>query len=1287
MPSERVRKRIEALLDEADAALARNDWRAALERAKAALAHDPENTDAAHYRDAAERGLAADSDASIAQRSPAQPAAAVPESGQRHPTSFAAGRYTVKKFLGEGGKKKVYLAHDTTLDRDVAFALIKTESLDEAARRRILREAQAMGRLGDHPNIVPIHDLGTESGQPYLVIPFMQGGDAAELIEKAKDHRPPLDQVLRVAKDVCEGLEFAHSKGIVHRDLKPGNVWLTERGQAKIGDFGLALPLDQSRLTREGFMVGTVAYMPPEQAMGGEITARADLYSLGCMLYEMVTGRPPFLGDDEIAIIGQHINTPPVAPTWHRPDCPKPLDALIMRLLAKDPKQRPESAEDVLRSLAAVDLETVPTPAARGQSEESRQGRSLDSMSSGVFVGRHREMDLLRAALEETLSGHGRMVTLVGEPGIGKTRTAQELATYAGLRRCQVLWGRCYEGGGAPPYWPWVQAIRQYVQEKEPEQIRKEMGSSASVVAEIVQDVKEKIPGLHPPPQLENPESSRFRLFDSIASFLKNASRSQSIMMVLDDLHWADKPTLLLLEFVARELANSRVLLVGTYRDVELNRRHPLAVTLGDLTKDRLFERVLLRGLQKGDVAKFVEIAAGVVPPAGLVEAIFTQTEGNPLFVTEVARLLLQEGELAHGQQASAGQKTTTWIVRIPEGVKEVIGRRLDRLSDRCNDILTTAAIIGRRFALPALVLLYSDPAIPAEERLSEGRIVDLIDEALSARIIEELPSGPGRYQFTHALIEESLAGELSTTRKVRLHARIAQVLEEVYGERAPERAAELARHFAEAETVLGPQKIVRYSLLAGEQALGSFAFEEALRHYERAASAKGQTNDSEAAKIVFGLGRAQAATAGRAEIQKAAETVQRAFELLDEIGDKPGALAVALYPFPHFHGTRGITELMERALPLAEADSVEAGRIFARMVMFASMEHGEFRADALESATRISRQSGNTNLQLQVLNLVAQLRFFHGHFAAVLEAVDAILAFMPAATDALMRLEALEQSSVYRTALGRLKEAAPTAKAELELAQQLRSRYQRSWAHANIAWIHVSKGDWKEAIEHVEQGLQLDPDEPRLLTPLIQVHLDRGTAATIRETIRRSIMPRQHPVHLRTLVDRADDLAEVLGDEEITQAMVAIAAEPREAMEPIWVDSVEIDRAAVALRVGRTDEARQHFANLRETVLKDPLHPWRRRTSLWRVALALGELDTAVQLQTEAISWCRREDARAELARCLHLHASVLHDRNLNDDRDRAVRMWDESLAVARELGMRPLIERVIARKKILKA
>ena len=252
MATDRTQRQIDRLLDEAEEAFAEGDWDRVRDTAGRALLLDPENRDATNFLAASDRALG-------------RPAVWPPASGMTSPSpqladqpaSFDNGRYQVKKFPGEGGKKKVYLAQDTLLDREVAFALIKTEGLDEVSRTRITREAQAMGRLGSHPHIVTVFDLGEHEGQPYMVTELMGGCDLERVIEDAPDHRLPLEQTIDIFKEACRGLEFAHSRGIVHRDLKPGNVWLTGDGVAKIGDFGLAVAIDRSRLTTEGMMVGT----------------------------------------------------------------------------------------------------------------------------------------------------------------------------------------------------------------------------------------------------------------------------------------------------------------------------------------------------------------------------------------------------------------------------------------------------------------------------------------------------------------------------------------------------------------------------------------------------------------------------------------------------------------------------------------------------------------------------------------------------------------------------------------------------------------------------------------------------------------------------------------------------------------------------------------------------------------------------------------------------------------------------------------------------------------------
>ena len=286
-----------------------------------------------------------------------QPPAATPtpEPGPALPASFASGRYQVRRFLGEGGKKRVYLAHDSRLDRNVAIALIKSEGLSEEGVARMGREAQAMGHLGSHPHIVSAHDMGEEDGRPYITMEYMDGGSLDERLQQADGDGLALEQALRIGGQVAQALEHAHGRGIIHRDLKPGNIWLTQDSTAKLGDFGFALAADRSRLTQAGMMVGTPYCMPPEQALGGEVTAASDLYSLGCVLYEMVAGRPPFPGDDPTAVISQHINTAPVAPSWYTDHCPPDLEELILKLLAKAPDDRPQSASEVREALGRVD--------------------------------------------------------------------------------------------------------------------------------------------------------------------------------------------------------------------------------------------------------------------------------------------------------------------------------------------------------------------------------------------------------------------------------------------------------------------------------------------------------------------------------------------------------------------------------------------------------------------------------------------------------------------------------------------------------------------------------------------------------------------------------------------------------------------------------------------------------------------------------------------------------------------------------------------------------------------
>ena len=872
------------------------------------------------------------------------------------PASFVGGRYQVKRFLGEGGKKRVYLAHDNTLDRDVAFALLKTEKLDEEARARIKREAQAMGRLGDHPSIVTIFELGEHEGQPYIVQTVMSG-DVEELIEKAPEHRLPLEQAIGIAKSVCQGLEFAHSKGIIHRDLKPGNVMMSADGTAKIGDFGLAVAVDLSRLTQSGMMVGTVSYMPPEQAMGGKVTPKADLYSLGAMLYEMVTGRPPFIGDDSVAIIGQHINTSVVSPTWHRADLPAGLEVLILQLLEKDPEKRPASAADVLKALESIEqgkvAETVSQVAAAPESPLYRR----------VFVGREPEQKQLQAAFDGAMSGQGALMMVVGEPGIGKTALCEQLSTYVTLRGGKTLVGHCYEEGSLSlPYLAFVEAMRSYVLTREVKNLRKELGTGAADVARIVSEIREKLKVEPRPP--ESPEEERYRLMQAVTGFLTNAARVQPLLIVLEDLHDADKGTLEMLTHVSRNLGGARLLIVGTYRDIEVDRAHPLSAALAELRRVSTFGRVLLRGLNADEVGRMLNSITREDIPWGLAEAVHRQTEGNPLFVQEVIRYLVEEGLLSREEGQWRATRDTPLEMSIPEGLRDVVGKRLSGLNQECNRILSIASVIGREFRLAVLQKVANVP---------DDELFTALEEAKGAAVVEERSAvgAAVTYRFSHAFFKQTLYEEIIAPRRIRLHQQVGQALEEVYAKRLEEHAAELAEHFSHSSDSADLAKAVSYSEMAAQRAWAVYAYGENVRLLEQALKVQEVLDPEDKGKrcdLLRALGNALV-LAG--EPRRALDVeIPAAFSLAEEIGDSRrasrvcGLAHVALF----LHGagaamaTPEAAQWAERADRYAEPDTLERiGADIGLAGVKSSTAHWDEAVVLLDRAVKLARHLGDT--------------------------------------------------------------------------------------------------------------------------------------------------------------------------------------------------------------------------------------------------------------------------------------------------------------------------------------
>jgi tetratricopeptide (TPR) repeat protein len=734
-------------------------------------------------------------------------------------------RYQLEARIGEGGMGVVYRAHDTLLDRPVAVKLLSVTQLGAEGRTRLLREAQAAAGL-NHPNIVSIYDAG-EAQLP-------DGEDAAgpmpfvvmELVEGPSLHdrrQGTLEETVAIARQVCAALEHAHARGIVHRDLKPENVLLSHdplggtAATAKLSDFGLARSI-ASRVSVEGTVVGTVFYLAPELALGQPYDGRADLYALGVMLYELTTGVLPFVADDPLAVISQHLHAPVVPPRARDEGIPPALDALILHLLSKDPQDRPASAAEVRRALEAPDsLDREATPA--------RELSVLERIERGRLVARERELAEARAAWRKASAGEGGMLLVSGEPGIGKTRLVRELCTEIQVAGDRVLVGECYAEGGAP-YAPFAQILRRAFHDGAGEELVTALPDF--VLADLLTlapGLRLRFPEVPPNPPLD-PKSEQQRLFENVVAFCQALCDLSPLLLVLEDAHWADSGSLALLRHLARRTRRQPLMLVATYREVELDQTRPFQEVMLDLNRERLATRLRLSRLDRnGTRDMLAALFAEQITPEFLA-GIYRETEGNPFFVEEVCKALVESGQVYFID--GAWGRPDMDELEIPQSVRVAIQSRVGKMPPDCQEVLHLAAVLGREFAFETL-LAASDPSPGSGQGTGEEALIEALECAAQAQLVEEVHAGwDVTFAFTHALIPATLAEGVSTLRRRRLHRRAAAAIEQLY----PEDFESLAYHYAEAGD---KERALLYHTQAGERAAAAYANVEAEGHFRAA--------------------------------------------------------------------------------------------------------------------------------------------------------------------------------------------------------------------------------------------------------------------------------------------------------------------------------------------------------------------------------------------------------------------------------------------------------------------
>ncbi|HMK08817.1 MAG TPA: protein kinase [Anaerolineales bacterium] len=735
-------------------------------------------------------------------------------------------RYRIDDELGRGGMSIVYRGWDLLLDRPVAVKVLQGARRD-SGWKRMLSEAQSVARL-NHPNIISIYDVGEtiREGQP---TPFI----VMELVEgRPLNVDPPheLGAIVSVADGVLEALGHAHQHGVIHRDLKPENILLTPDRQVKLMDFGLAQSV-ASRLTETGEVVGTVFYIAPEQAMGHTVDGRADLYALGVVLYELITGELPFTAENALAVISLHLHAPVVSPRARRPDLPPALESVILRLLAKRPEDRPSTARETRQLLDH----------ALGDRGVGAELSLLDRIVRGHLVGRERELSEAIGHWQRAIAGEEQVLLVTGEPGIGKTRLVHELLAHVEVTGGQVARGECFAEGGAP-FAPFAEVVRRALAEPSAPPLPN------PILAELVTfapDLALRFPGLTRTPE-QDPAALQQRAFEAFAFLLETLSARAPLAVFIDDIHWADAGSLQLLHYLARRVRRMPLLLVLTYREIEIDENPPLSRLLHDLTRERLAERIKLTRLGREQTRELLEAMFAEDITAEFLEGVYTESEGNPFFIEEICKAILDSGKVAFVD--GRWRRPDVADLEIPQSIRGAILSRVEKLPEPAREAMLMAAILGREFDFETLRR--------ATEMPEEG-LIGALEAAEHAQLIQEARrNGDVVFSFVHALIPTSLAESVSVLRRRLLHRRAAAAIEDSH----PDAWEVLAFHWIEAGEDVQAQVC---SLRAADRAYASLARAEAVRHY-RAALERWPGNDvAGKAAVLAKLGDCLLLTAG----------------------------------------------------------------------------------------------------------------------------------------------------------------------------------------------------------------------------------------------------------------------------------------------------------------------------------------------------------------------------------------------------------------------------------------
>jgi len=1211
------------------------------------------------------------------------------------------GRYAILKKLGEGGKGVVFKARDTVLNRVVAIKMLKGAVLSEEAYSRFMREAQVVAKL-NHPNIVSIYDIGKEDENQFFVLEFVDGMSVRELMGTYPEGKCDIQTVLRAGIDVCSALQYAHSQNVLHRDVKPENILISEEGTAKLMDFGLARMLGQPSITQEGIIVGTVAYVAPEIALGKGADARSDLYSFGAVLYEMVAGKPPFPGEDPVKIIFSHIHDYPVSPSRLNPKVPQALADCVMKLLEKEPGKRYQTATDllgVLRDVAEGFLKEVLLPSRKPVVVVPSPRPS--AVKEIQLIDRVEEMGLLREAIDRAVRGEGGLVFTYGEAGIGKTRLARELGAYARLRGMQVLYGRCpalFRMDGVPPYVLWSEVIKDYLEVCSPEQLYKVIGYYPSEVCKLVPEVKQKLGTIVPSIPI-GPENERNRLFEAVSQFITNVSKEAPLLVVLDDLQWTDQSSLLLLHYLARGVYRESLLLLGAYRDTDIDERHPLSPVLTELNRERLLQSVQLKRMSLDDVSEMIKLILEQDDvPKEFCELVYEKTRGNPFFVEEVMKSLKEE-EVIYREENKWKIKEVSRL-KFPKTVKGVIKNRISRLDDDCQNVLTLASFVGKDFTFEAL---------RGVTGIEEDKLLGLMERMLKTGLVDErVIRGEGVYSFADIIVRDVVHEEVSLLRHMKLHDVVGCALEKAYAKKIDEHFGELAYHFLEGGN---KEKALDYFLKAGERAQKVYAHDEAFSYLHHALELLEEKEDNleEKARITRRLGELKLWIG---QFDACMEYLNKSLTLWNQIGDKKNIASLhaqmALWLWIAGGDQEKASEHHRVALEILEKEpeSVELASLYED-IGHMLWRTGKSAAEALswiKKAFEMAERLGATEVLAPCYNDLGVLSSKLGEYEKASKYYEQGLKICLENQNALWAITFYNNLSQLYWATGEFQKMFETAQKGSEFTKKIGSLYGLTWLNSVLATSYMFMGETQKAVSIYEEILAL----AKRIKHTVQVS---GAISGLGQCYQ---ILGEWDKSLQYLME-SRDIAEKIGEYQFTVSATSLLGELFLEMED-YVEAEKYLKESKRLyeTAGETDtlltDVFPAFSKLylkegeivkaKELIEKTYEHATRTKN---RLVIPYAEMLKAM-LFREQKNWNQSTQHFEKslqgykslnlqrwnvlkFAELLYEYGSMYLNRNEEGDKEKAYSLLNQALEIYQKIDAKKKIEKIIAKKKLLTA